>query len=149
MIFRNPHLIFSFLSIFNISDAPLDFILPILFNFNLIFLCKMEPVWKFKDHNYQMLVKLMWYVNYISFWKINFPQNVKKSINHKNDIWMSLLCGIKLMLADTKMCFGTLLFWKLKTFHEMALMECLYNYARDHYPKTKVFWFKSCGYVEN
>ena len=32
---------------------------------------------------------------------------------------------------------------------EMALMECLYNYARDHYPKTKVFWFKSCGYVEN
>ena len=68
----------------------------------------------------EILVKFLGYVNYIIFWKNNFPQNVTKSINHRI---VECRCVVSwefviLKIQNVK--------WKV------SLVDCLYNDAKGH-----------------
>lgn len=75
----------------------------------------------------ELLVTFLSHVDYISFCKKNFPQNIKKNLNYKN---AKCYCIIKLEQYKTQK--GKILKIYENITWEMYLLDCLYNDAKDH-----------------
>ena len=121
------HKFFSFLSIFLISDALLVSLVARLVVIWPYYYAKWNQFDILKAAVMEILVKLLWYVNYIIFCTKNSLQNEKKNINHSNAEWhwmhgyITLMHDTTLIYRDTKRFLGNLWPWKFKTFHEKCL----------------------------
>lgn len=100
----------------------------------------------FKAVILEILVKFLWYLNYIRFPKSNFVQNMKKNINHKNveSCWLE---EYEYIVISERV------FWKLALLkiQNILLKMSLVEYLQwpKHLLKIKVFWFESNYIIEN